>query len=70
MSELSFSSDLADELDRIRVRESYELDEVCRQNTPTPSPIPDVTDQEDEHLLDAQTAKTTRKSRYTILRYL
>ena len=70
MSEVSFSSDLADEFDRIRVRESYELEEVSRQNTPTPSPLPDVTDQEDEHFLKTQTAKNTQKPRYTMLNYL
>lgn len=70
LSEVSFSSDLADEFDRIRVRESYELEEVSRQNIPVPSPLPDVTDQEDEHLLNGQTAKNIQKPRYTTLDYL
>lgn len=67
LSEVSFSSDLADEFDRIRVRESYELEDVSRQHTPTPSPLPDVTDQEDEHLLNTQTAKNIKRPRYTVL---
>ena len=70
LSELSFSSDLADDFDRIRVRESYELENVSRQHTPTPSPLPDMTDQEDEHLLNTQTAKNTQKPGYIMLNYL
>ena len=69
LPEVSFSSDLADEFDRIRVRESYELEEVSRQNTPAPSPLPDVTYQEDEHLLNTQTQKNMKKPRYTMLEY-
>ena len=53
VSEVSFSSDLADELDRIEVREDYELDNMSQISQVPPTPIPDTGDQDEERLLSA-----------------
>jgi hypothetical protein len=62
-SGMSFASDFADELDRIEIRDNYELDDVAHNSRAAQSPYPDTTDQEGQRLL-AEANDGSERSKY------
>lgn len=62
ISEVTFTSDLAEELDQIQVRENYELNEILV----VPSPYPYTGDQEEQHLLQVQANENDEGSKYLV----
>lgn len=62
-SEISFTSDLAEELDQTRVRENYELNDFPQTSSAASSLYPYVAYQEDQHLLDVQATENDESSR-------
>lgn len=74
-SEVSLPSELAEELDQIRVREDYELNDISYSSTAVPSPSPYTEDQEEQHLLHVQANEDNERSKYadtslTLKKYL
>jgi hypothetical protein len=63
-SNVSFTSDLAEELDQIRIREDYELHDISHTSTAAPSLYPYSGDQEEQHLLDVQADENGEKLEY------
>lgn len=63
-SGVSFTSDLAEELDQIRVRENYELNDISHTSTAAPSLYLYNGDQEEQHLLNVQANEDDERSRY------
>ena len=64
ISGVSFTSDLAEELDQIRVREDYELNDISHTSTAAPSPYFYNGDQVEQHLLNVQATENGERSRY------
>src|ERR1700744_4335917 len=63
VSEVSFSSDLAEELDQNAARDDWELYEIADASTKTPSQAVFLVDEEDQHLLDINTEQNRERSR-------
>ena len=63
-SGVSFTSDLAEELDQIRVRENYELNDISHTSTAAPSLYLYNGDQEEQYLLNVQANEDDERSRY------
>jgi hypothetical protein len=62
-SGMSFASDLGEELDRIEIRDNYELEDVAHNSRAAQSPYPDTTDQEGQRLL-AEANDSSERSEY------